>query len=211
MWERKTHDRDGMWEMIRQLRTFTHRQIKTATGHDRRTIGQYLDALTKGGYLTVSSRPPRSKYSHGKEHQEKVYTLVRDIGRQRPLIDDDGKPLPPTSRQRMWVALKVVGTKPFDWRDLAFAARADVQDAREYCTYLCHAGYLRVVKKAKPGTPTVYLLDRRQDTGPRAPELRKRKTEMYDVNRRELVWKKGHVRAFDPKSGKTVWVEGGAE
>lgn len=185
MWERASKNRDGMWEVIRKLRTFTRSDIVGHTDHNKSTVNTYLTTLHKAGYLSLEERPCKSG------NNEKFYTLIRDIGRHRPRIDGGGKQLPPSSRQRIWAALKVVGQSPFDWRDIAMVAATTLEVAKEYCCVLAVAGYLRVVRESKPGTTAQYVFPRQKDTGPKAPQLRKRKSEIYDPNTDKVVWTRG--------------------
>lgn len=202
MLKRTSLDRDAMWEVIRKKRTFTLNDISLHTDHRCCSVKEFVQPMILAGYIVMENR--------ARQHQPAVYKLVRDAGKQYPRLDKYGKPVPPTDTQRMWAALKVMGFTPFDCRDLALVAKAETEMARKYTRFLELAGYLRVVEEAHKKM-TRYLFIRARDTGPRAPELRGRHAEVYDPNTREVVWKKGHVRAFDAKSGKSVWAKGGAK
>ena len=203
MAKRKSLDRDAMWEAMRKKRTFTLNDIKLHTDHSCCSIKDFLQPLILAGYVTIEKKP--TGWTPGS------YKLVRDTGKQYPRLDKKGNPAPPSDTQRMWAALKVTGYTPFDFRDLAFVSKTEIEMVRKYVRFLALAGYLRTVEKETKKALTKYQFVRARDSGPRAPELRARHTEMYDPNTREVVWVKGHVRAFDAKSGRAVWVKGGAK
>jgi hypothetical protein len=187
MWERKPKDRDAMWEVIRKKRTFTLKDIKLDTDHDSRTIKDFLNPLQIAGYIGVA------KLAAGR-HDQTVYKLLRDAGKQYPRLDKNGQPAPPSDTQRMWTVVKVIGRSAFDCRDLAFVAKTDHEMARKYCRFLERAGYLQVVQKESRKQLTKYRFVLTRDSGPRAPELRRRHTEVYDPNTRKVVWQKGGAK-----------------
>lgn len=205
MWKREPKNRQGMWEAIRKRKSFTVKDIQKDTDHQQRTIAAYLRALYRAGYLSIE------QHANGRLQPAIVYTMVRDGGKWRPMIDDEGKPLAPSARQRMWSVLKVIGGGDFDYRDLSFMATSDPQDTKQYLKCLQAGGYIRVIQPGKAMKAARYRFNRDKNTGPFPPEWRARKTEVYDVNTQEVVWKKGHVRALDAKTGKTVWVKGGGK
>ncbi|MDX2094338.1 MAG: hypothetical protein SFW64_00100 [Alphaproteobacteria bacterium] len=200
MAKRKSLDRDAMWEAIRKKRSFTLNDISLHTDHRCCSIKDFLQPLILAGYVVKTSG-----------QKPAIFKLVRDCGKQYPRLDKKGNPAPPSDTQRMWAALKVTGYTPFDCRDLAFVAKTEIEMARKYVRFLALAGYLRIIEKETKRALTKYLFVRARDSGPRAPELRARHTEVYDPNIREVVWKKGHVRALDVKSGKMVWAKAGAK
>lgn len=205
MWKREPKNRQGMWEVIRKLRVFTVKDIQKYTDHQQRTVAAYLRALHLAGYLSTEEVP------NGKLQPAIVYTLVKDGGRWRPMIDDQGNSLPPSARQRMWASIKVIGNSVFDYRDLSFTANTDPEDTKQYLKCLQAGGYIRVMTAGKAMVPARYRFNRDMNTGPFAPEWRNRKSEIYDANTQEMVWKKGHVRALDAKTGKVMWVKDGAK
>jgi len=187
---KNTRDKNSLWLVIRELKTFTRQDVAARTDHHYTSVGTFLAPLIKAGYVKELNTPAQD----GRDKRR--YKLVRDAGLVCPQLDKDGKALPPSERQRMWSALKVVGGGPFDWRDLSFIAKVKGTVAQEYCLFLHRGGYLRQVKPSTSGvagSPAQYHFVRSMDSGQLAPEIRQRKTELYDVNKRKVVWKKGGV------------------
>lgn len=181
-------DPNAMWTAIRKLKKFTRRELLRAMKIDRddNTISPFLKKLMAGGYLRKVSEA-----KSGHENIPAVYELIKDAGINYPRLSKEGKKRPPSERQRMWVAMKVIGTSPFDWRDLSLVAKTKPTVTKEYCTYLLRGGYLKIARKSVPGTPAKYLFIRSMDSGLLAPEVRARRTELFDVNKQKLVWTKG--------------------
>ena len=61
--------------------------------------------------------------------------------------------------------------------------------AKEYCTMLTQAGYLKVLRKASPPKkPAVYKLVR--NTGPQPPQIQRVK-QVFDPNLDEVTYRAG--------------------
>jgi hypothetical protein len=206
MAKRYIRDPNVMWKEIRKLKQFTRQQLLRAIDIDRddNTVAPFLNKLVAGGYLSLI-KPAKSG---GRNQSAAIYKLIKDAG-FCPRLTTDGKTRPPGARHRMWAAAKVLGSSPFDWRDLSLVAKTTPASTKEYCYFLQWSGYLHIARGGSPGTPTRYLFVRSRDTGPLPPQIRNRRTEVYDANKRTLAWKKGHVRALDAATGKVVWVKGG--
>lgn len=178
--------RDGMWQAIRVMKRFVITDIAKCTGHHKRSVKQYLDVLEGAGHVA-------SALQEGADQPYRLYRLINDVGHKRPLLSNQGKTLAPSARQRIWVALKVVGKTPLDWRHVSFVAGCEEEVAKEYINILHRAGYLhlcKAIQKGKKGAPAQYRFLSSKDTGPKAPEYRKRAGEVYDPNLQKTVWKK---------------------
>ncbi len=183
MWVRHIKSRQGVWVAIRKLRTFTCRDIYVLTGHETSSIRSYLDRLAEHGYL--------EKKTIGKIAEPNVYTLVRDVGQLAPRIDKDGKPMEPSARQRIWSALRVFGAQQFDARYVALVAFCELGMAKEYLKYLRLSGYIKVAQESYPGKGATYIFLPGRNSGPLAPEVNKRKQQVFDPNAEKIVWRGG--------------------
>lgn len=209
MAKRYIRDPNALWAAVRKLKRFTRQDLLRHLEIDRdsMTLSLFLKRLLAGGYIVEVRKPKVGGTCKGAGG---IYVLVKDVGIQCPRLDDNGAIRPPNERQRIWSAVKVIGNSPFDWRDLSLVTKTKKLTTKEFCFFLQRAGYLHIVGKSVPGTPEKYVFVRSRDTGPLPPAIRARRTEVFDMNRKETVWKKGHVRAIDAKSGKIAWVKGGA-
>lgn len=169
-------NRDGIWKLIRQLKTFTLTDLDQTIDMERSSIKTYLDALLKAGFLKAEFQD---------EVKDKIYHLAKDNGVRRPDITREGAKKPITGRQRMWMAMKVL--KRFDYRDLALTAKVPSIEAKSYLQALLKANYVRVLKKGRSTTPNVYQFLARMDHGPYAPVVKKDKS-IYDRNLQKTVW-----------------------
>jgi len=186
--------RDRIWAAVRALHKlqpdgFTRRNVEswvakrapaeaTARSINENTIESYLKGLVAGAYLR--RKDPAAAY------QVAVYQLVRDVGVEAPRVACTGREIAPGDCQtNLWRAMKIL--KAFDWRELRAAAAVELAPAtaKFYCQFLARAGYLKVLRDAKPGTPAAYRLVR--NTGPRAPQIQ-RSRHLYDPNLGEVVW-----------------------
>lgn len=178
-------NRDGMWKAIRDLRSFTRSDVANLTGHNKTTISTYVEMLRNAGHLSVTTRP------HPAGNDEKVYTLIKDNGVRRPLLNTAGHKAKPSARQKMWASLKVIGRSPFDFRDLSLVASVTHATAREYCAFLYRGGYLRIVRESVPGRTAQYVFAAARDTGPLAPIVSRDHSVVTDANTGKVVWQKG--------------------
>ena len=173
-------DRERIWVAIRELGksggTFTSLDVARLSGVDRSKgkIKAYLAGLDRAGFIRAIMRQ-RGAYS--------VYELVNDCGVDAPRINTRGRILPPSGRNRMWKAMRILGT--FTTRELVYAASipdAPVaeQEADYYCKYLCRGGYLRGGKGRWAFIPAM-------NTGPKAPQIL-RVQKLYDPNKDAVMY-----------------------
>lgn len=176
--------RERIWTEIRRQGAHGGRFTPMAIEHHARVptgvLADYLRGLRLAGYLARLN---------GRGQFAVEYQLVRDTGVEAPRVDRDGRGVAlGRGVANMWRAMKAL--KHFDFRELRACAQAgDVQiaehTANAYCLCLARAGYLAVIRAAKPGTAAQYRLAR--DTGPRAPMIRRGK-HVFDPNLNEVVW-----------------------
>jgi hypothetical protein len=60
-------------------------------------------------------------------------------------------------------------------------------DAKEYCRFMCNAGYLAMPRPGKSGQPAVYRFLPTRYPGPKPPQIQRVK-QVYDPNSRKVVW-----------------------
>lgn len=180
----KPFGRQAIWQAIRAERVdFGLNDLVDVTRQPVATVRSYLQCLIAGGMICQVA-PGR-------------YDLTRDTGIEAPRLRKDGSQVPPTARESMWRAMRMLrGT--WSWRDLAFAATTDdlivsEVDARNYCQHLAAAGYLRVAERGKGtggvkgrkgsggGIPDTYCFVPGMNTGPRPPMVQRLKT-VFDPN-----------------------------
>ena len=170
--------RDGIWQVIRTLKSFTVQDIQNYVDMDHTSIRTYLSQLEAGGFLTSNSPEP---------FQKKIFELVKDNGYHRPVLKADGNPKKPSANQRMWMCMKAL--KKFSYLDVSITAEVPKYNAKTYLSFLNRAGYVGVFKEAQPPiSPGVYIFKASNDTGPKAPQIRKDKS-VYDQNLHKVVWR----------------------
>lgn len=180
----KPFGRQAIWQAIRARKAdFSLADLADSTRQPVDTVRSYVKCLMAAGLVAQAAS--------GR------YDLVRDTGIEAPRLRKDGTPVPTTSRDAMWRAIRMLkGT--WSWRDLAFAATTDdlivsEVDAQDYCKHLAAAGYLRVVERGKGiggtrgrkgtngGIPARYCFVPGMNTGPRPPMVQRLKT-VFDPN-----------------------------
>lgn len=168
------HGQQAIWEVICDKRSCTITEIWELVDMHRKSIINYVKRLEAGGYVRKADDFETSY----------VYELVRDGGRHAPRLTRDGKPVTQgKGNQNMWRSMRMMGQ--FSPTDLAAHSTTDSTDvslttAKAYCTELTRAGYLRVIRKARPPkAQAVYKLVR--DTGPLPPQITK-VTQVFDQN-----------------------------
>jgi len=164
-------------------------KVEGANHGTKSTIRDYLNRLVKGGY--VQKIAPTEKGIGQPVH----YRLVKG-GLDAPRLRKDGTEVTMGSnREQMWRTMKMGDT--FSAADLAInASTAHVSvneaDAKDYIKHLYKAGYLALVKKAKPGCNQArYRLIPSRNTGPQSPQIQRVK-QVFDPNLNEVVWQEGH-------------------
>jgi hypothetical protein len=170
-------DRERIWTAIRELKTFDARDLGRKTGLDRRkksVFRDYLSALHLGGFITPSGVriEPRAPI---------IWKLIKDTGVDAPRVRKDGTVLPPSGRQRMWNAIRIL--KGFTATGLASIASLPGHaiagsEAEYYCRWLEKGGYLRRSRDFWVFVPAMF-------TGAKAPQVLRVKA------------------LFDPNTGKT--------
>ena len=171
--------RDLIWAAIRrqdQNAGWRVTDLVLATRLPRHTIRDYLTGLRAAGYVT-------SQAEAGAPH-ERLYRLVRDCGVDAPRVRRDGTLLPPTGRERMWRAMRILGS--FGVVELRHAASeggpaVSQGEAEHYCRALCQAGYLKRLASQR------YLFVGAMDSGAHAPQIL-REYRVYDPNLDRIMW-----------------------
>ncbi|WP_051340938.1 hypothetical protein [Azospirillum halopraeferens] len=158
---RVPYGQDGVWQVIRELRTVTLGGLLERVEADRRTVSGYLERLERGGFI-----------ARGVDGAWSLTVDQADTPRLRP----DGTPAREVGRgqENLWRSMKMLDR--FSADDLARAAstpdvRVSAAAAASYAHRLHRAGYLTVEQPAARGRrgKAVYSLDPRMNTGPRAP------------------------------------------
>lgn len=186
---------DFVWEAIRKLNIFTHKDIcldlwrRKIAGVNDGTVKSYMNRLLKGGYIEVKHQ------AHiGGAAYERTYELINDVGVHAPNLTKEGQPSNQgRSRENMWRAMKIIGA--FNFHELAEAAstkdtEVKTTDAKDYVKKLKAAGYLRVVKDAVRGanpTPERLVLIPSKNTGPLPPMVQRTK-RVFDPNLNRVMW-----------------------
>ncbi|MCF8483330.1 MAG: hypothetical protein K9H25_23140 [Rhodospirillum sp.] len=178
----------GMWEIMRRLRSFTTKHVHDQTNiRHKQTVSDYIRSLTKVGFLEQDGVG---------EAGALVYRIVRDQP-DAPSVRRDGSIAAPHGRgqDQMWRTMKMMNE--FTARDIrALASTDDVKvtlvAAKDYLKNLHFAGYLQVLREAKPGHKpgtgelTLYRLLPSMNTGPLAPMVQ-RTQWVWDPNLRKAV------------------------
>jgi hypothetical protein len=175
----RPYGRQAMWDAMRQLRRFTLSDLADKWGRD--AVREYAWCLEAGGYL--------KRVGESARFQPIVYELVRDVGREAPRLQRDGRPVTQgAGREQMWRAMKMLPN--FTFVDLAInasteAVRVGEAEAQDYVHYLLRAKYLVIVRPATPRAKAVYRLAR--NTGPRPPMVTRAKV-VFDPNLGCIAW-----------------------
>lgn len=147
-------------------------------------VDDYLDYLEAGGYIKrVSGNGPIK----GAFTEAIRFELVKRQG-VAPRININGRNVTQgAGTDAMWRAMKVLPI--FDHYDIAKAATlgaviVNIASAKNYVAHLSRAGYLSVVRQAKPGTAAKHRLSR--NTGMHAPAITRSKV-VFDRNTGEFA------------------------
>ena len=170
----------GFWEIIRDLREFTVRDVEYQSNVQAQTVRDFVRRLDRGGYITrIGSR--------GQAH---VYRLVHDQP-EAPALRRDGSPAKAEglANERMWRTMRMLGR--FKAADLAVAASTEArpisrETARTYCQALARANYLKIVAGNRARQPAVYWLPPNKRTGPLPPMIQRTKF-VFDPNLGQAV------------------------
>jgi hypothetical protein len=169
-------DRQAIWTAIRGMHAESDCAI-SAPGIRRRMPGacplgrirDYLHALAAAGILL-----PVPSESTAPVAMPAYYYLADDRGSEAPRIRADGSEIPPTTRERIWTALRVAGSATLA------EIRASVQTDAERVPiatvedYLARLERARIVVSIPAGRREArrYHLPRVANTGPLAPVVR---------------------------------------
>lgn len=171
--------RQAIWQAIKQMPPFFGvTDIAAITGLNRKTILDYLNGLTAGGFLGHDPAPPGKAGS---------WTLLRDVGHHAPRVRPDGSAVTQGDvNAQLW--LSMIGLKDFDCRDLIHSSPLEIADStvRDYVKHLLAAGYLKVLVKADPSRARIARYRLIRNSGPKPPQVQRVK------------------RVFDPNTG-AVW------
>lgn len=168
-----------LFNAIRTLRRFTYAEASSASGASLVFVNKTCLKLEKEGVL---------KRVAGGVNGEKV---VMELIRPEALLEAGSatSQKPQEAHNNMWTAMRQIGD--FTPTDLSAAATTellaiDQATAMAYCQLLTRAGYLRVVRKARPNRrEAAYRLIR--NTGPFPPKA-KRVRGVYDQNLGEFTY-----------------------
>jgi len=179
------HSRDGMWQMMMKLGTFSIKEISGATSFERSTISSYLLGLEKAGYVSVKRELGRGVAVIN------TYTVIRK-NLDTPRLRKDGTEVTQgTGTAQMWRSIKMMASfTPLDLSVHASttAVEVHVNAAKDYIKHLHKAGYLRLVKTSKPGKQAVYSkVADRSKYGAKPLQIQRVK-QVYDPNIGKVVW-----------------------
>lgn len=192
------YGRAGLWAAMREMKTFTVRDLYQHTGTGERTAWEYVKSLTKAGYLAL-----RAAQQTNTGQSMHIYELVKDIGIEAPRVRRDGTEVTQGRvNEQMWRTMRILGD--FSTEELAMTASTEehpvkTDTARRYITHLTKAGYIRITRKGKGGgknTPRLaarYKFIPAMYTGPKPPRVQ-RVRQIYDPNTKEVVWRSGKGR-----------------
>ena len=175
--------RQAAWDAIRELGTFTVRQVREATTLKMDTVREYLTGLAAAKYIVRLTCDGPAKYQ-----------LTKDVGVEAPRVRRDGTPVTQGQGcENMWNAMRIM--RVFTARELAVAActpdcSVKESTAVDYAMHLCRAGYL---SKRPDGH---YVMPPRAWTGPLAPMIQRVK-QVWDPNQRKVRWRSDATEVSD--------------
>ena len=174
--------REALWASMRDLGSFTAKDLAHSTMYHVSTVQTYLRGLVAAGYLSIDSTAKPA-----------IYTLAPGLYiTSPPRVRMDGSQVTQgQGRKNLWRTAKIMGE--FSVKDLAvFASTSKVpikeSEAADYVYHLVKAGYLAVIQPAKArGGRARYKFLMSRYTGPLAPQVQRIK-QVYDPNTRTVVW-----------------------
>ncbi len=182
--QRGTRNRENMWKAMQELGTFTIHDIGHKTLINNGTIAAYLQGLENAGFVKVK------KQRIHEFRTQNTYTVIKHQ-KGTPRVRKDGSEIPPNlGTEQMWRSIKMMSA--FTVKDLSTAASTDevqvkLTTVKDYIKYLNKAGYLRILRKSKPGILAIYRLNPSKNTGPKPPQIQRVK-QVYDQNLKKVVW-----------------------
>ncbi|HRY05102.1 MAG TPA: hypothetical protein P5256_18365 [Beijerinckiaceae bacterium] len=176
---------DHYWAVMRELTAsvgaFTITDVyKRTNGVTRRAIWAYVENCEREGHV---------KRTGAKDDRSAVFKLVSTL-REAPIVPNAGeKGRKGRIAENLWQAMRKLQT--FRLAELAFAASTDelpvkVNTATRYVRVLRKAGLVEIAIDGGQRKATVYRLNRRANTGPRAPQVYDARV-VYDPNTRAIA------------------------
>ena len=174
-------NRKLIWKVIRELKTFTVRDIEDRTKVINRTIFSYLTVLEKAQILSKEAVYQKDKGCL----RTNVYTIIKDMGATAPVVSKSGKLIEDTHQSRIWRAVRIL--KTFTLKDVVATASQDddpvsLTATDHYLNCLKKAGYL-----TKRNQEKTYHLNLAMNKGIQAPQIQ-RIRQVYDPNLDKVVW-----------------------
>jgi len=174
-------NRKLVWKVIRELKTFTLRDIENKVKVKNSTIFSYLKALEKAQILNKEVIYQKEKGCL----RTNVYTLVKDMGAMAPVVNKNGCLVEDSHQARIWRAIRIL--KNFTLKDIVATASQDndpvsLTTTDQYLNYLKKAGYL-----IKKNNEKIFHLNPVMNKGIQAPQIQRIK-QIYDPNIDAVVW-----------------------
>lgn len=171
--------REVIWKAIRLQREFTVASVRRELPGEISvyTIRDYCAALVAGEYL--HKQGPR-------------YTLLIDPGADAPKLRQDGTNASRgAGREALWLAMRIM--KRFTVLELAATASQPERqiatgEARNYCYWLCRAGYI-AREQGHGGNLARYRLIPNRARGPKPPQIQRRGA-VWDPNTNQVVYQR---------------------
>lgn len=188
--------KEAIWQLVRQLKTFTMPDICLEIAMHPTTIGEYLRSLTKAGYLEKKRIATVQRDDLGQYQARIQYTLVKDAI-EPPRVRADGSTVcQGQGRQNMWRTMKIL--KRFSLADLVACSSTEehpvsFDEAKTYVRFILRAGYL---KKCDDATFQRAVFQLVRWTGPKPPMIQRIK-QVWDQNLKKVVWPKGKAGERD--------------
>lgn len=173
-------DEAGPWAVVDVI-AVSHQGKKETYG--------YVKALVANGHAAETGE--RASRIHMGPATVPRYRLRRR-NRTMPRFDRRGRPAKLTGQQQMWNAMRSM-SGGYDYRELALAASTDEtaiapRAAQHYLKHLLAAGYLNIVRPAKPGIAALLALKPGMRARPLAPQVMRTKF-VWDPNIKSVMGK----------------------
>lgn len=110
-------NRKLVWKVIRELKTFTLRDIENKVKVKNSTIFSYLKALEKAQILNKEVIYQKEKGCL----RTNVYTLVKDMGAMAPVVNKNGCLVEDSHQARIWRAIRIL--KNFTLKDIVLSPK----------------------------------------------------------------------------------------
>jgi hypothetical protein len=168
------------WEAIRSQKNFTLRSLHEESGVELKNLPQIVGRMVVAQFLEVdrSTRPHK-------------YKLIKDAGKYCPSLDVTGRVRPPSTQDKIWMAIKAL--KSFKASDVTLVTETSYPVAKQYLYYLNKAGYVKRV--GRDAGQHLYRFQKTHDTGLRSPSVMA--DGVYDRNLKKYMWVKTPVSTQD--------------